>query len=111
MYAQRFGSLPIGRQTGGLSEIIVDGEAGFLFSEASTESLWGGIARALATFRTKERLNKMRERAMSQAGSGRPKAIMNFIEARLLRDGRTWLVRIVWRARLSSVYRHSESRR
>jgi starch synthase len=66
MYAQRFGSLPIGRQTGGLSETIVDGETGFLFSEASTESLLGGIARALATFRTKERLNKMRERAMSQ---------------------------------------------
>jgi starch synthase len=66
MYAQRFGSLPIGRQTGGLSETIVDGETGFLFSDPSAESLLGGISRAFATFRMKERLNKMRERAMSQ---------------------------------------------
>jgi starch synthase len=66
MYAQRFGSLPIGRQTGGLSETIVDGETGFLFSDASAESLLGGISRAFATFRRKERLNMMRERAMSQ---------------------------------------------
>ena len=66
MYAQRFGSLPIGRQTGGLSETIVDGETGFLFSDASAESLLGGISRAFATFRMKSRLNRMRERAMSQ---------------------------------------------
>jgi hypothetical protein len=32
MYAQRFGSLPIGHQTGGLAETIVDGETGFLFT-------------------------------------------------------------------------------
>jgi glycogen synthase len=30
MYAQRFGSLPIGHRTGGLAETIVDGETGFL---------------------------------------------------------------------------------
>jgi starch synthase len=66
MYAQRFGSLPIGRQTGGLSETIVDGETGFLFSEPSAESLLGGISRAFTTFRMKTRLNRMRERAMSQ---------------------------------------------
>jgi starch synthase len=66
MYAQRFGSLPIGRQTGGLSETIVDGETGFLFSEPSAESLLGGISRAFTTFRMKARLNRMRERAMSQ---------------------------------------------
>ncbi|MBV9990550.1 MAG: glycogen synthase GlgA [Alphaproteobacteria bacterium] len=66
MYAQRFGSLPIGRETGGLTETIVDGETGFLFSEASAESLLGGISRAFATFRAKHRLNRMRARAMSQ---------------------------------------------
>jgi starch synthase len=66
MYAQRFASLPIGRQTGGLSETIVDGETGFLFSEASTESLLGGIERAFNTFGSKKRLNEMRERAMAQ---------------------------------------------
>jgi starch synthase len=66
MYAQRFGSLPIGRQTGGLSETIVDGETGFLFTESSAQSLLGGISRAFATYRFKDRLNRMRERAMSQ---------------------------------------------
>jgi starch synthase len=66
MYAQRFGSLPIGRQTGGLSETILDGETGFLFSEASTPSLLGSLARAFETFSEKKRLNKMRERAMAQ---------------------------------------------
>jgi starch synthase len=74
MYAQRFGSLPIGRQTGGLSETIVDGETGFLFSEASAPSLLGGLSRAFDTFRRKDRLNKMRERAMSQRFSWRHSA-------------------------------------
>jgi starch synthase len=66
MYAQRFGSLPIGRQTGGLTETIVDGKTGFLFAEASAASLLGGISRAFATFRAKDRLNEMRGNAMSQ---------------------------------------------
>lgn len=66
MYAQRFGSLPIGRQTGGLSETIIDGETGFLFSEPSAESLLGGISRALDIFGSKPRLNEMREQAMAQ---------------------------------------------
>ena len=39
MYAQRFGSLPIGHQTGGLAETITDGETGFLFSKPSIEFL------------------------------------------------------------------------
>ncbi|MGY4297533.1 hypothetical protein ACVWXN_005628 [Bradyrhizobium sp. i1.4.4] len=38
MYAQRFGSLPIGHQTGGLAETITDGETGFLFSQPSRAS-------------------------------------------------------------------------
>ena len=49
MYAQKFGSLPIGHQTGGLAETIDDGETGFLFTRPSTESLLGGICRAFAT--------------------------------------------------------------
>jgi starch synthase len=66
MYAQRFGSLPIGHQTGGLAETIVDGETGFLFTQPSTESFLGGICRAFATFGRKKRLNAMRTRAMAQ---------------------------------------------
>ena len=66
MYAQKFASLPIGRQTGGLSETIVDGETGFLFPEASAQSLLSGIRRAFSTFGSKQHLNRMREQAMSQ---------------------------------------------
>ncbi|WP_441243032.1 glycogen synthase GlgA [Tardiphaga sp. 768_D3_N2_1] len=69
MYAQRFGSLPIGHQTGGLAETIVDGETGFLFTQPSTESFLGGILRAFATYGSKERLNSMRRSAMSKSFS------------------------------------------
>jgi starch synthase len=69
MYAQRFGSLPIGHQTGGLAETIMDGETGFLFAQPSTESFLGGIRRAFTTFMTKDRLDSMRRSAMSRSFS------------------------------------------
>jgi starch synthase len=67
MYAQRFGSLPIGHRTGGLADTIVDGQTGFLFQEPSAESFLGAICRAFATFGRKQRLNLMRGRAMAQS--------------------------------------------
>jgi starch synthase len=69
MYAQKFGSLPIGHQTGGLAETIMDGETGFLFAQPSTESFLGGIRRAFTTFVATDRLNSMRESAMSRSFS------------------------------------------
>src|SRR3954453_4140401 len=69
MYAQRFGSLPIGRQTGGLAETITDGETGFLFDQPSAESFLGGIRRAFSAFRAKDRLDSMRRSAMSRSFS------------------------------------------
>lgn len=69
MYAQRFGSLPIGHQTGGLAETIDDGKTGFLFAQPSTESFLGGICRAFATYGTKDRLNAMRRHAMAKSFS------------------------------------------
>ena len=69
MYAQRFGSLPIGRRTGGLAETITDGQTGFLFRDASPESFLGGIVRAFATYGSKPRLNRMRESAMAKSFS------------------------------------------
>jgi starch synthase len=69
MYAQKFGSLPIGHQTGGLSETITDGETGFLFTQPSTESFLGGIRRAFATYLAKDRLDSMRRSAMSRSFS------------------------------------------
>ena len=66
MYAQRFGSLPIGHQTGGLAETIKDGETGFLFDKPSTESFLGGVRRAFSTFNAKDRLDTMRRSAMAR---------------------------------------------
>jgi starch synthase len=69
MYAQRFGSLPIGHQTGGLAETITDGETGFLFSRPSIESFLGGIRRAFSAFISKEQLDAMRRSAMARSFS------------------------------------------
>jgi len=69
MYAQRFGSLPIGHQTGGLAETIADGETGFLFSQPSRESLLGGIRRAFSAFMATDRLHSMRLSAMARSFS------------------------------------------
>lgn len=69
MYAQRFGSLPIGHRTGGLAETILDGETGFLFEKPSADRLLGGLCRAFSTFGMKDRLDRMRRTAMAQAFS------------------------------------------
>jgi starch synthase len=69
MYAQRFGSLPIGHQTGGLAETIRDGETGFLFSQPSAESFLGGVRRAFDAFKAKDRLDSMRRSAMARSFS------------------------------------------
>ncbi len=66
MYAQRFGSLPLGHRTGGLAETIKDGKTGFLFAEPSQESFMGAVCRAFGTFASKQRLNQMRAQAMAQ---------------------------------------------
>lgn len=65
MYAQRFGSLPIARRTGGLVDTIEDGVTGFLFDDATVESYRSAILRAMDIYRRPQLLNAMRCRAMS----------------------------------------------
>jgi len=67
MYGQRFGSLPIGRNTGGLSETIDDGQTGFLFEQPSALSFLSGVCRAFSIYRSQKRLNLMREGAMAKS--------------------------------------------
>jgi starch synthase len=69
MYAQKFGSLPIGHQTGGLADTIEDGKTGFLFQEPSVGGLLGAVCRAFSTFGSKRQLNTMRRQAMERAFS------------------------------------------
>lgn len=66
MYAQRFGSLPIARRTGGLADTIEDGVTGFLFGDFSASSLLGAIGRATEAYRSRSRLNAMRRKAMAR---------------------------------------------
>jgi starch synthase len=64
MYAQRFGSLPIARCTGGLADTIVDGVTGLLFREGDPDSYFEAVQRALNIYRYPELLNAMRCKAM-----------------------------------------------
>ena len=66
MYAQRFGSLPIVRRTGGLADTVEDGVTGFTFAEGADTGFLGAVRRALDTFGQKKRLNAMRRQAMAR---------------------------------------------
>jgi starch synthase len=67
MYAQRFGSLPIAHNTGGLNDTIEDGATGFLFRNPSNETFMAAIHRARSVFQRKDDLASMRQRAMSRS--------------------------------------------
>jgi starch synthase len=69
MYAQRFGSLPIGYRTGGLAETIQDGRTGFLFERPSSDGFLAGLCRAFSTYGMVDRLDRMRSAAMTQSFS------------------------------------------
>jgi len=64
MYAQRLGSLPVARNTGGLADTIEDGVNGFLFNDQSVADYLDAIRRALRTYRHPELLSAMRHKAM-----------------------------------------------
>jgi starch synthase len=66
MYAQKSGTLPIARRTGGLVDTIEDGVTGFLFNAISREALSGAVRRATAAFGSRARFDAMRRRAMSR---------------------------------------------
>jgi starch synthase len=65
MYAQRFGSLPVARNTGGLADTIEDGVTGFLFNESTVDSYQQALSRAFKVFAFPDLLNAMRCRAMA----------------------------------------------
>jgi starch synthase len=67
MYAQRFGSLPIAHNTGGLNDTIEDGATGFLFRNPTNETFMAAIHRARSVFQRKDDLAVMRRRAMSRS--------------------------------------------
>lgn len=64
MYAQRYGTLPIARRTGGLADTIEDGVTGFLFAEQTPDSYLVAIERALKVYAHPQLLGAMRSKAM-----------------------------------------------
>ena len=69
MYAQRFGSLPIARRTGGLADSIEDGLTGFLFRAISVEGCREAVGRALDVFGNTDIFAAMRRLAMARSFS------------------------------------------
>jgi starch synthase len=85
MYAQRFGSLPIARKTGGLADSIEDGLTGFLFGAISVEACLEAIARAFNVFGNSDIFMAMRRLAMARNFSWtRPAASYQDIYARAI---------------------------
>ena len=66
MYAQRFGSLPIARRTGGLADSIEDGLTGFLFRPISVEACLEAVTRAFNAFSNRDVFMAMRRSAMAR---------------------------------------------
>ena len=64
MIAQRYGTLPVVRATGGLVDTVTDGQTGFMFSEATPYALHETMLRALAAYR-QPGFWKLRERCMT----------------------------------------------
>jgi starch synthase len=90
MYAQRFGSLPIARKTGGLADSIEDGLTGFLFRPISVEGCLEAIARAFNVFGNGDVFMAMRRLAMGRNFSwAKPAASYESIYARAIDGLRT----------------------
>lgn len=73
VYAMRYGSLPIVRQTGGMADTVTpanpevgrDGAAtGFAFNRVASQDMLASIAYALRTYEEPSRWRKMQLRAM-----------------------------------------------
>lgn len=65
LIAMRYGTLPVARATGGLIDTIDDGRTGFLFGQASAESLAGALQRARRAYATSSRWRRMQAAAMA----------------------------------------------
>ncbi|HEY8484578.1 MAG TPA: glycogen synthase GlgA [Longimicrobiales bacterium] len=63
MIAQRYGTPPVVRRTGGLVDTVEDGRTGFVFEEASPRALCGAVERAIAAWRGPD-WDELRRRCM-----------------------------------------------
>jgi starch synthase len=79
--AMRYGSVPLGRRTGGLCDTIFDVEehpemgTGFLFDEFSTHAFSSALERAVTAFRNPEHWRHIQQNGMSRDFSWRASAV------------------------------------
>ncbi len=66
MIAMRYGTIPVARKTGGISDTIEDDKTGFLFGEYSLTSFMQAVRRALKTFNDKKAWLEMMRNAMDK---------------------------------------------
>ncbi len=66
MIAMRYGTLPVARKTGGLSDTIEDDKTGFLFEEYSVPAFINAVRRAVKAFDDKKAWRKMMGNAMKK---------------------------------------------
>lgn len=64
LIAMRYGTLPICRKTGGLSDTVKDTVTGFLFNDYTQEALVSAVCRFIETYYNKEKFYKMIYEAM-----------------------------------------------
>ena len=74
MYSQRYGTPPIARATGGLSDTVEDGKTGFLFERAESSALVAAVRRATGIWREPARWREIQRAGMLRDFSWRAAA-------------------------------------
>ncbi|MBI3721306.1 MAG: glycosyltransferase, partial [Fimbriimonas ginsengisoli] len=67
MIAMRYGTPPIVRRTGGLSNTVFEGENGFVFDLKTPEAMMAAVNRAVKAFKDPERWTKLMHAGMTGA--------------------------------------------
>jgi starch synthase len=66
MRAQRYGTIPVARRTGGLADTIEDGVTGFLFDDYTPADFMRAAMRAVDQYREAESWEQMMREAMAR---------------------------------------------
>jgi starch synthase len=74
MRAQRYGTIPVVRRVGGLTNTVRDGETGFLFDEYDAAALGAALERAVAAYHERDVWHSLIDRAMREDFSWAPSA-------------------------------------
>lgn len=69
MYSQRYGTLPVVRDTGGLADSVRDGVDGFSFMGDTAHALWLTVERALAAYHDRPLWRRLQQTAMRKDSS------------------------------------------